>query len=113
MISGVLSSPRCKLFNSLTTFTSMPKAIAFWVPRRQAVSSAIFPLRSMTDVKDEAGNIQNQAATMKLVEAVIKLVIVLYSAFVISAASAQDTHYPPDGQQIPPSRCLILRDDTE
>src|SRR4051794_12086777 len=113
MISGASSTPRCKRCNSLETFTSMPKAIASWEPRPRAASSATFPLQSKTDLKGMVGNIEGTRNSMKVTRPGLRSVVVLFSALLVSAAAAQDTHYPPDGPQIPPSKCLILRDDTE
>jgi iron(II)-dependent oxidoreductase len=50
---------------------------------------------------------------MKLFALAMKSVVVFGGAITISIAASQDTHYPPNGQQIPPSKCLVLRDDTE
>src|SRR5580698_3707114 len=111
MISGASSSPRCKRSNCPRTFTSTRKVIASWEPRLRAASNATFLLQSKTDLRDVAG--KKLAAAMKLTELGIRSVVVLSSVMLVLAAAAQDMHYPPDGQQIPPSKCLVLRDDSE
>jgi len=64
-------------------------------------------------LKGVVGDKEETSNTMKLTRPGTISIAVLFSALLVSAAAAQDTHYPPDGAQIPPSKCLILRDDTE
>jgi hypothetical protein len=69
--------------------------------------------RAELNLKNMAGTFGRFAAAMKFTESCLRFVVVLNSAMLVSIATAQYTHYPPEGQQIPPSRCLVLRDDSE